>query len=39
MILFLLGLVIGSICGALMSAIFLSGKTREAAFTEANRDN
>ncbi len=39
MILFLLGLVIGSICGALMSAIFLSGKKREEAFTEVNSGN
>jgi len=34
MILFILGLVIGSIGGMIMMAIFMTGKTRESSFDD-----
>ncbi len=34
MILFILGLVIGSVGGMIMMAMFLTGKTRESSFSE-----
>ncbi|MEW6602211.1 MAG: hypothetical protein AB1499_14655 [Nitrospirota bacterium] len=34
MVLFVLGLVIGSVGGMIMMAMFLTGKTRESSFNE-----
>jgi hypothetical protein len=34
MILFILGLIIGSVGGMIMMAMFLTGKTRESSFSE-----
>lgn len=37
MVLFILGVLIGSIGGMIMMAMFLTGKTRESSFSERHR--